>query len=386
VIHKDTEELLSGLLLCHSPLQIFTMKIALEVTTAATPQPTGCAYYTRRLAIALKHLHPETPLDLYYKFSRIKKKDTLWRPEGFPVHYYMGKFRLGGPKPDIIHGTDVNTPNWNCAKVVTIHDAAIFLEDHEGYSPPEFVEKKRRQYAEVLQYCDAVIAVSKNTARDAERLFNIDPKKIHVVYEGVDERFKSLEEHSNSNVTLVKYQLLPKKYLLYAGSISGRKNLVRMIEAYAKSSASNEYPFILVGSLAYGHEAVLQTIERLHLQDTVRLIGYVSNQDIPVLIAGAAAFLFATYYEGFGLPILEAMASQTPVITGTVGAAPEIAGGHSAEADPLDASAIAAALEKALRMTSDQLASAQAHATSFTWEKCAAETIGVYSQVISRKS
>lgn len=360
------------------------MKIALEVTTAATSQPTGCAYYTRRLAMAIKQMHPEIPVDLFYKFSRIKKQDRLWRPQGFPVHYYIGKVRSGGSKPDIIHGTDVNTPNWDCAKVTTIHDAAIFLQHHEGFSPDEFVEKKRKQYAEVLQYSDAIIAVSKNTARDAEGLFGIDPKKIHVVYEGVDERFKPLDEHPNTTEILATHQLTPKKYLLYVGSISGRKNLVRMIEAYAKSSASNDYAFILAGSLAYGHEAVLQIIEQLHLQDKVRLIGYVSNQDIPVLIAGAAAFMFATYYEGFGLPILEAMASGTPVITGATGAALEIAGGHSAEADPLDINSIATALGRALGMTSTELELARTHAASFTWEKCAKQTLDVYQAAVSK--
>jgi glycosyltransferase involved in cell wall biosynthesis len=361
------------------------MKIALEVTTAATSQPTGCAYYTRRLATGLHEIHPEIPIGLYYKFSRIKKQDRLWRPQGFPVHYYMGRFRSGGGKPDIVHGTDVNTPNWNCAKVTTIHDAAIFLQHHEGFSPDAFVEKKRKQYQEVLQYSDAIIAVSKNTARDAEKLFGVDPKKIHVIYEGVDERFKPLEEHSNWTDALATHQLQPKKYLLYVGSISGRKNLVRMIEAYAESDASEEYPFILAGSLAYGHEAVLQTIERLHLTDKVRLIGYVSNQEIPLLIAGAAAFMFATYYEGFGLPILEAMASRTPVVIGTAGAAPEIAGGFCKEANPLEVGQIATALTNALQMAADELEAAQNHAGSFTWQKCASETLEVYSLAVGNR-
>jgi len=127
---------------------------------------------------------------------------------------------------------------------------------------------------------------------------------------------------------------LNKEYLLFIGMISGRKNTHRLIHAYAKSKSIKNVDLVLIGGLGYQHEKTISAIEKHRLHDKVKLLGYVPDKDIPLLYSGALGFVFPTIYEGFGLPILEAMACGTPVLAGCLGSAPEISGGYAVHVDP----------------------------------------------------
>src|SRR5262249_50257589 len=152
---------------------------------------------------------------------------------------------------------------------------------------------------------------------------------------------------------------------LFVGAISGRKNTVRLVQAYAQSRASKEYPLVLVGAMSYRGEDTLEAIQQCRLGERVRLLGYVPDKDLPALYAGAACFVFPTLYEGFGMPILEATASGTPVLTSTTGAAPEVSGGLAVSVDPYDVEAIADGIDRALETPAPAIAQAREHARAF---------------------
>ena len=128
-------------------------------------------------------------------------------------------------------------------------------------------------------------------------------------------------------------------------------------------------------------EDTLEAIQQCRLGQRVRLLGYVPDKDLPALYAGAACFVFPTLYEGFGMPILEAMAAGTPVLTSTTGAAPEISGGLAVSVDPYDVAAIAEGIDRALETPATVIAQAQEHARAFTWERCASKTLAIYRRL-----
>ncbi len=136
--------------------------------------------------------------------------------------------------------------------------------------------------------------------------------------------------------------------------------------------------------MALGGETVMEAVTRLGLESRVRLLGFCSDAEIEALYRSAAALLFPTYYEGFGLPILEAMACGLPVVAGSLGAAPEVAAGHAEIADPMDVDDMAAALDRALDMGAARRAAAASHARGFSWEKSAQATRAAYAEAATR--
>jgi glycosyltransferase involved in cell wall biosynthesis len=133
--------------------------------------------------------------------------------------------------------------------------------------------------------------------------------------------------------------------------------------------------------MSYRGEETLEAVRQCGLSKQVQLLGYVPDEDLPALYAGAGCFVFPTLYEGFGMPILEAMASGTPVLTSTTGAAPEISDGLAVHVNPYDVEAIADGIDRALETPAATIAQAREHAKTFTWERCASQTLAVYRHI-----
>jgi glycosyltransferase involved in cell wall biosynthesis len=168
------------------------------------------------------------------------------------------------------------------------------------------------------------------------------------------------------------------------GSIDVRKNVLNLLRAYAQSGARSDFALVIVGAPGHGGEKILEQVGHLGIEDRLHCLGYLPNTDLPGLYAGASAFLFPTHYEGFGLPILEAMACGTPVLTGTKGAAPEIAGGHAVLVEPEDPAGIAHGIDKVLTTTEEACHQARAYAAKFTWESCALSVLEVYKEALQQ--
>lgn len=358
------------------------MLIGFDVTATLTSQPTGCARYAARLWETLVPLAPALEIKRFAKWSYRSGRDyALGGAKG--LSYYAGPlvFARG---ISLFHGTDGDLPHrLRAARVVTIHDAATQRFQEPWFAPDAFRQRLARRYARAKATVDLVIVPSITTGNDVVELFGYDRGRIRVVPEGVDVRFHPRPPNDPEVVAaLARYNLEPG-YLFFVGAISGRKNVERLIRAYGCSSVAGIRPLVLAGEMSYYGEPALSAVDELDLSAHVRRLGFVADSDLPLLYAAAGAFVFPTIYEGFGLPLLEAMASGVPVLAGSLGAAPEVTGGHAILVDPFDVEAIAAGIDSTLAVDDARLDAARHHASAFTWEAAARQTVDVYLEAMT---
>ncbi|MBN2172420.1 MAG: glycosyltransferase family 4 protein [Candidatus Krumholzibacteriota bacterium] len=359
------------------------MRIGLELSSVCQVRPTGCARYSTSLVTALAALRErsEAPHDLVllYRLSRWRKRRWCHRPPNLPVRWYQEPLWPPRPPVDLVHGTDVRVPAWRgVARVATIHD--VFSLIGEDWFTPAYRERKIAQYRRAARLCHRLVAVSETTRRDFLARVDCPPERLRVVSEGVDPAFAPAG--AEAVAALARRRGLPGRYLLYLGSIDRRKNVGRLIGAYARSRVRGELPLVLAGGPGFDGGRIRAEAEALGLAGDLVWLGYAADAELPALYSGAAAFLFPTLYEGFGLPILEAMACGTPVLAGDRGAAPETAGGHAVLADPEDETALAAGIEAVLGLGAAAREAARAHASRFTWEACARGVLAVYEEAL----
>jgi glycosyltransferase involved in cell wall biosynthesis len=296
---------------------------------------------------------------------------TLWKL-WFDQWYSLRA--VAPPEGIVFHGMDGFLPYSLRSRdrcVVTVHDLGWQVH-------PELYDRRLRlQYSTlfpwVLRRADHFIAVSRYTADDLVRRAGVPASKIEVIYHGIDPEFTAPASRSGPPPS-------DTPYVLAVGGISPRKNTRRLIEAFsrwrARGGHRSAYRLLITGT----------SIDRefaeggAGLPEGVSLLGYVAKSELPRLYASAAAFLYPGIYEGFGLPIIEAMACGTPVVTSRTGAAPEIAGGAAVLVDPFDVGSIEGGLEQATQAEEAQRLRALGYQRigPFDWEKAAAQTIEVY--------
>jgi glycosyltransferase involved in cell wall biosynthesis len=234
-----------------------------------------------------------------------------------------------------------------------------------------------------LRAADVIIAVSECTRRDAVRLYGIDQAKIRVVYEGVNPRFRPLDDREQLEALRHRYAL-PARFLLYVGTIEPRKNLPALFEAF-KQIGLPGVKLVIVGKKGWLYDETFARLQALGLEREVVFTGFVPDDDLPGLYTLAEAFVFPSLYEGFGLPVLEAMACGTPVITGNVSSLPEVMGDAGILVAPGDVGGLVTALKRVLtdsHLRAQMSAKGLAQARKFTWEKAAQETLAVYRRVM----
>jgi glycosyltransferase involved in cell wall biosynthesis len=253
----------------------------------------------------------------------------------------------------------------------TVHDLTCWLmpELHTAAN----VQADRNFADRILRQAHGLIAVSENTRQDAIRLLGIAPDKIRTIYSGVS------EEYFNARPTP-----RPRPYVLIVGSIEPRKNIATLLDAWAllKPSLRAEFDLVIAGPPGWKSEALMARI-----QSEATYLGYVPQSDLPGLMAGASVFVYPSLYEGFGLPVVEAMAAGAPVLTSNTSSLPEIAGEAAVLADPRSASAIAQGLTQLLESEAERSRRSECgrtRAQRFHWETCAAETLEFFENVLGR--
>jgi glycosyltransferase involved in cell wall biosynthesis len=289
---------------------------------------------------------------------------------------------------DLFHYPHFDLPFFTPGKVVaTIHDLK-YLAHREFF--PRFSLGKRALLLLLLyrtvQKSTLVITVSNSTREDLVRIVRADPAKIVVVPEGVDQRFGAGYSSSSVAAALSKYSI-KKPYFLFVGEKRPHKNLVNAVKAFEVflKQGNGDYQFIISGKTYLDYDEPEKTVEELGLKDTVQFI-HIAENDLPMIYQAAEAFVTLSLYEGFGLPVLEAMASGVPVIAAAAASLPEIVGEAGILVDPKRVESTAAAmlnltLSQALR---DRLVEAgKERAGEFTWEKCAQKTLDVYLTAVS---
>lgn len=353
------------------------MRIGIEATAAARPVKTGIARYAIHLMRALAALPTGDRTTHYYRLSRRWKSGYAPVPvEGVPIRWFQEPLWPLRPALDVVHGLDGRVPRWRgVVRIATVHD----LYHLRGTAAEAGGSRGTDRLAVVTRDCDRLIADSAATRDDLVALFDVEPERVDVVHLGVDERFRPHTAEEQAPVRERYSRGLP--YLLYVGDSDPRKNLPRTIEAFDRSGAGKRFGLLIAGTGGGGSAAVREALARASAP--VQLLGYVPEVDLPALYAGAEAFLFPTLYEGFGLPVLEAMASGTAVLGGAEGSVPEIAGEHAVLVDPRDTAAIANGIDRVLAHTDAMREAARQHAAAFTWERCAVQTRAVYERALA---
>jgi glycosyltransferase involved in cell wall biosynthesis len=230
----------------------------------------------------------------------------------------------------------------------------------------------------------AIIAVSQATKADIVRILGVEESKVHVVYEAPSPHFRRVESEEERQRVRHSYGL-PRRLMLYVGTLEPRKNLVRLLEAYAclRARYNIDQPLVFVGRRGWKDDAAFAAVERLGLNSAVRFLGYVPARDLVTLYNLAELVAFPSLYEGFGLPVLEAMACGTPVVTSAKGSLCEVAGTAAEFVDPYDVESIAAGLWRVLRDPARQeelCARGLEQAARFSWEQAAHQTRQIYAQ------
>jgi glycosyltransferase involved in cell wall biosynthesis len=290
---------------------------------------------------------------------------------------------------DLLHVQYTAPPLAPCPVVTTIHDLSF------EHLPETFKRRSRVQLRLTVRATARraahVIASSEYTRRDLIETYGLDPLRVTAIPLAVSPRFRPVEAEGELERVRKRYGI-EGEYVLAVGSIQPRKNLARLVRAYSalrrERGRSNLPQLVLVGKKAWLYGDTLTAIEEEKLGDSVVLTGYVSEGDLPALYTGARCFAYPSFYEGFGLPPLEAMSCGAPVLTGNLTSLPEVVGDAGLMVDPFDTGALAEGLARlidddALRASLRERGLTRAR--RFDWRDTARMTLQVYRRVMSDK-
>jgi glycosyltransferase involved in cell wall biosynthesis len=361
-------------------------------------QDFGIGTYVRNLVRSLAQLPAGAPSLRYVLLVRPEDREQLADlpatfdlvVESAPVYSARElvtlSWQLWRQHLDLYHATHYVLPAALASRVVvTIHDIIHLLY-------PEFLPSRlaflyaRRMIHRSLTRGDRIIAVSQNTRTDLMQHFAVNGKKIEVIYNGVEDVFRQRLPEDEIERWLRSLGIT-RPYLLFVGNPKPHKNLDTVVQAYARARrlAPFDAPLVCVGNRSGSEFKIRQRAEHLGLGDQVRLLGHVAQEALPAIYQGATLFLYPTLYEGFGLPVIEAMASGVPVITSNTSALKEVAEGYAHLVDPLDIPAMAKAIAQCMTDQDHRAALARLglrRAEDFRWEQTAARTLAVYLSVL----
>jgi glycosyltransferase involved in cell wall biosynthesis len=346
------------------------LRVALDAR-ALTDDATGVGRYIRALTAALQG---SQGIDL-----------VPYRDPGPPI---LGPqltlpLRMRRDGAQLIHGPANSLPllPLGLPGVVTIHDLAIY--DHPEWFPAGQWFATRVVVPQSARRARMVICPSEATKRATVRLFHIEPDRCRVIPHGVETEF-SLPLSTAVRAEVTARYALPPRYLLQVGTVQPRKNYVTTLRALKQIPIEQRIPLVVVGGFGWKYDAVVEAIRELDLRDWVRFVGYAGMADLPALYQLAQAVAFPSLDEGFGLPLLEAFAAGTPVVTSNAGAIPEVAGDAALVCPPEDDEGLALNLLRLLtdsRLRERQVAAGRARAGLFSWSASAAAHRAVYESV-----
>jgi len=377
------------------------MTIGIDIRCLAQGKHTGVEEYTVNLLNSLFGFDKDNEYRLFYNSYKaspeiisgfLKYKNVKLCRFRYPNKVLNSYFRfLKYPKIDKMIG-DVDvffSPNIifsslsrNCRRIVTFHDLSF-----ERY--PEFFSRKRRLWhktvtpSRLAKKADEIIAVSDSTKQDLVQLYNIDPKKIKVIYSGIEERFSPVENKEELRRVRKKYNL-PEKFILFLGTLEPRKNIEGLILAFDKLKQSKNLNLVIAGSKGWLYENIYKTAQKVNSSDNIKFIGYIDPEGKPALYSLAKLFVYPSFWEGFGFPPLEAMACGTPVITSNVSSLPEVIGEAGLLVDPYNINEIAEAMNQVLQgesLRTNLQKKGIERAREFSWGKTAKETLKVFREL-----
>jgi glycosyltransferase involved in cell wall biosynthesis len=377
------------------------MKIGFDISQTGNNKA-GCGYFADSLILALTGMDHENQYLLYPHFgtgffdpeaektarniSLTNVSRIIIGKEPSEVLKFWSNLSLGDENivgsPDVVHANNYSCPKFSRAKVVyTLHDLN-FLRF------PQFSTEHNRRVCfngvfDSAVYSDFIISISNYSRERYLELFpNYPPDRIKVVHPG--NRIKREFLKNNGSGALIGLQ--PERYWLSVGILEPRKNLRRMLKAYSdfKKEADNDFPLVLAGGKGWLEDDLEAHISGLNLSSDVKILGYVSDEDLAWLYKNCFAFLYPSCYEGFGMPVLEAMAMGAAVIASGTTSLPEVGGNAACYVDPFDTRSITEAFIRLsespeYRFELQRLSIKQA--CKFSWEKSAEEVLEVYEKI-----
>jgi glycosyltransferase involved in cell wall biosynthesis len=341
------------------------LTIALDATYSTGGQLSGVGLYSREILFGLAAAHPETRFQFCYRPHRYLRARQADLPPNVRRRLILEPFGPHGAA--LFHGLNQRLPRIRMRRsVATFHD--LFVMSGE-YSTPEFRVRFTEQARDAAERADAIITVSEFTRTQVISLLGVAPSRVHVVHHGT---------------RLLEFPAVEReKVILNVGAIQTRKNIARLVEAFEAVDPS--WMLVLAGSSGYGSAEILARIDASPARDRITVTGYVSQRALAGWYAKASIFAFPSLDEGFGMPVLEAMAAGVPVVTSNRSALPEVAGEAALLVNPESTEELAEALRQLaqgeeLRKNLARLGADRA--LHFTWEKAVAETWNVYRELL----
>jgi glycosyltransferase involved in cell wall biosynthesis len=362
------------------------MRVGYECASVV-PGRSGVGYYAERLGKALAAAAPPE-VELWaltngepIPWLRAAPRAAPTRPRALwlnvAVRRLARRLRL-----DLCHFTANVAPlAFDRPYVLTVHDVTT------RRAPETHPPRRRIYYGAALgasaRNARRVLTVSEESARDISDMLGVPRDRVDVIPLAADARFRRVEDEAELRRVRERYGL-DEPYVLYVGNIEPRKNLERLLGAFARAGRDAAL-LALAGNLAWLTGGILDRVGELGLGERVRLLGYVPDDDLPALYSGAWAFAYPSLFEGFGLPVVEAMACGAPVVTSTAPALRELAEGAARFVDPLSVDSIAAGLRAVLSSPAERARLSNAglmRARAFTWEATARRTLESYARAL----
>ena len=362
------------------------MRIGLDISPLVDTRA-GVGIYVERL---VKALVAASPQHRYYMYAPralpgpdVAVFDAFSNATLVQCPVFLMGCRARWDRVDLFHGMNYKLRGWGrYGGVVTIHDLAldrIPQPSRKLFGQHRSFLRSRRTALRASR----VIVVSQHTATDVAELYQVPRERIAVVPNGAGGDFYPITDKRVVDSVKVRCGLQRDDFVLATGGAQPRKNIVRVIEAFGRVPELRErFQLVVVGGLERGGGALYQAVARFGLQSAVVFPGHVPPEDLRALYSACALFVFPSLYEGFGMPVLEAMACGAPVVCSNTSALPEVAGGAAILVEPTSVEAIAAAMAKVLsnKDVRDELrCGGLARAKTFTWERAAGELLEVYA-------
>ncbi len=372
------------------------MRIAIDARGINWYSGTGIGTYTENVLKNLLNIDEENFYQIYWSGENFegyakdnsnivlcsKKHQRFFQEHFFPVN-------LKSENIDLYHipqnGIGLSA-NINCKKIVTIHDLIPYIMPEtvgRGY-----LLKFLKEMPEIIDESLGIITVSEYSKKDVLKFFPIDESKIYVTPLAADAKYTPMDKEKCKAIIKEKYGI-DKPFLLYIGGFSERKNVRSLITSFAKvmEHSSKEYNLVIVGSYRDASQELVKLKDSLNMQDYIKFTGFAPDEDLPIYYNACEAFVYPSFYEGFGLPPLEAMNCGTPVITTKVTSIPEVVGDGGLLIDPYKEKDLQYAME--LLLGSETLRAEYSRlglerAKLYSWENTAKNTLKVYEEVYKK--
>lgn len=364
------------------------MKIGLEAERANLPNPTGVERYAAEL---IRNLAAIDHINQYILYFRTKPQEWFYTlPANFkikvmPFPKFWTQLRLSLEM--ILHPVDIlmvpasALPFIHPKKsVVTVHDIAfeLFSGIYTGFM--DYYQKFFARFA--ARHAVKIITVSQSTKTDLMEKYKVPPEKINVIYLAADPKFKCMS-YGDVQPVLDKHNLTYKKYILFVGTLQPRKNIIGLIDAFSKLKKENriEETLVIAGGKGWLFEPILKKIKESEIAGSVRFLGYLNDKDQVAIYNGATLLTLPAFYEGFGLPPLEAMSCGVPVVVSNLSSLPEVVGEAGKLVDPTSIDSMAEGILEVLEdreLQKNMMEKGLAQAAKFSWRTTAKKTLEVF--------